>query len=478
MIQATPVVATDRRILFISHANPEDNAMTLWLATRLASAGYEVWSDLTKLIGGELFWQDIETAIRVHAAKFISLISNASAAKPGFLDELSIATSIERADGLGDFVIPCRIDDFNFTNLPAQLHRKNAIDLSDGWHAGLSRLLEKMEKDGVPRQLEAATDMLSAWSKHFLKVDANLAVADEVVASNWLPILEWPASVRMSSRNTDESVVREAFPWPVAPIAKSEIASFAAAFELYSGSVVAVKPVLEVVTDAFLNGVDRERRGLTWSEARNTMADLARQAWERYCKTKGLLAAELSNGRLCWYAPLGRSGLASVSYIDLDGTRRKKKLIGHSAKHQVYWHCAVEAFSSIGNSSHLTLVLHVIFTEDGQTPLDSPARAHRLRRSFCKSWWQWQWRELMLAFLAHVAGTDDVIGMPVSQDRQIRIGARPLKFVAPVSTPLAHSPEEDLDEPLPSDDELVGPDWEDDPDELMDLRSASSESDE
>ena len=38
------------RIVFISHSNPEDNDFTTWLAARLALAGYEVWSDITKLI--------------------------------------------------------------------------------------------------------------------------------------------------------------------------------------------------------------------------------------------------------------------------------------------------------------------------------------------------------------------------------------------------------------------------------------------
>jgi len=62
-----------RRIVFISHSNPQDNDFTTWLAARLASARYEVWSDVTKLIGGEVFWKDIEEAIRLHTLKFVSL---------------------------------------------------------------------------------------------------------------------------------------------------------------------------------------------------------------------------------------------------------------------------------------------------------------------------------------------------------------------------------------------------------------------
>ena len=44
-----------RRLVFISHANPEDNEFVSWLGTRLTVAGYEVWADVLKLSGGEAF---------------------------------------------------------------------------------------------------------------------------------------------------------------------------------------------------------------------------------------------------------------------------------------------------------------------------------------------------------------------------------------------------------------------------------------
>ncbi|HET6179083.1 MAG TPA: hypothetical protein VFE61_19295 [Candidatus Sulfotelmatobacter sp.] len=43
-----------RDTLLLSHANPEDNEFTLWLALQLANDGYRVWCDLTKLLGGEV----------------------------------------------------------------------------------------------------------------------------------------------------------------------------------------------------------------------------------------------------------------------------------------------------------------------------------------------------------------------------------------------------------------------------------------
>ena len=45
-----------RDILFVSHANPEDNEFSQWLSLQLAREGYPVWCDLTKLLGGEDFW--------------------------------------------------------------------------------------------------------------------------------------------------------------------------------------------------------------------------------------------------------------------------------------------------------------------------------------------------------------------------------------------------------------------------------------
>lgn len=85
-----------RELVFINHANPEDNVFTLWLASRLTDAGYLVWSDLTKLFGAELFWEDIEDAIRNHSTKVIVVLSRTAQQKAGVLDEVAVAVSVER----------------------------------------------------------------------------------------------------------------------------------------------------------------------------------------------------------------------------------------------------------------------------------------------------------------------------------------------------------------------------------------------
>ncbi|MGH9689647.1 MAG: toll/interleukin-1 receptor domain-containing protein, partial [Candidatus Acidiferrales bacterium] len=60
-----------RDMIFVSHANPEDNEFARWLSLRLANEGYPVWCDLTKLLGGETFWDDIQKAIKERTIKFL-----------------------------------------------------------------------------------------------------------------------------------------------------------------------------------------------------------------------------------------------------------------------------------------------------------------------------------------------------------------------------------------------------------------------
>src|ERR1051325_8773121 len=112
-----------RNMIFISHANPEDNLFTRWLALRLASEGYPVWSDLTKLLGGEDFWRDIETAIRNRTVKFLYVLSKTSNQKQGALMELAVARKVGKS--IHDFILPLRIDDLSHDDINIELQRLN-----------------------------------------------------------------------------------------------------------------------------------------------------------------------------------------------------------------------------------------------------------------------------------------------------------------------------------------------------------------
>ena len=105
----------ERNIVFVSHANPEENELALWLSLQLANEGYAVWCDLTKLLGGEKFWEDIREAISTRTAKFVYILSRASNEKRGTLDELDCAIGVEKRHRLRDFIITAKADDCPMT---------------------------------------------------------------------------------------------------------------------------------------------------------------------------------------------------------------------------------------------------------------------------------------------------------------------------------------------------------------------------
>ncbi|WP_175573173.1 toll/interleukin-1 receptor domain-containing protein, partial [Pseudomonas syringae] len=156
-----------RRLVFISHANPEENDFVRWLGVQLASAGYEVWSDVTKLIGGELFWEDIEDAIRHHTAKFILVVSSAALKKEGVKDEIHLAVTVERSDKIENFLLPVRVDDVPYSDFKGNIARKNVIDFKAGWAPALARVFQVLERDGIPKGAIAPADVASWCLRRF-----------------------------------------------------------------------------------------------------------------------------------------------------------------------------------------------------------------------------------------------------------------------------------------------------------------------
>ena len=64
-----------RNKIFISHATPNDNDFTKWLALKLITLGYDVWCDVFYLDKGVDFWKTIETEIRDNTIQFFVVMS-------------------------------------------------------------------------------------------------------------------------------------------------------------------------------------------------------------------------------------------------------------------------------------------------------------------------------------------------------------------------------------------------------------------
>ena len=438
----------DRQLIFISHANPEDNEFVLWLGTRLTNAGYEVWADILTLLGGEAAWQDIGEAIKEKAAVVVVVLSHASYKKDGVLDEVALAVEAARRLKKRQFVIPIRLDDLPFADFPEQLIRLNAIDFSPGWPDGFSQLLTALNDVEVPQSPCDFGAALAAWQKSRLVQSASTTDTPESLFSNWFQIQSLPSDISFSLFNASQDDMKLAFSGfqsPIAPYQRFAI-SFADAATLQeetpeiSLESTSRIPLVQFLDGHLPNGLQGSRQ-----DARKITTQLLRLAWDHFARDRGLLLCEFANGS-AWFVPLNLVEGNIATFQDEKGKQRRRRLVGRSEKRKVYWHFAVSGKVNITTPQHFDLRPQVVFTEDGKTPLADKLRAARLRRSFCKNWWNDRWRDMLRAFAAFLSEGKGQFILPLGGGAKAVIDASPICFEAPLSVTNDDSvlaPEED-----------------------------------
>jgi hypothetical protein len=393
-----PSAALARRTVFISHANPEDNEFTAWLGTRLIGAGYHVWSDLLRLIGGEPFWRDIGDAIKDHAEVVVLVLSRASVLKPGVLDEVALAVATSRKLKNPKFIIPVRLDDLPYDEFAEQVIRLNAINFNGNWADGLHRLLEALDERAVTKGEEEFVQGIAEFRNFRLRQSASISAEPETVEGTWLQIRSVPGKAYLNRYASDPKTVAKAlarFSTPVVAWDRLGL-GFTRASDIIEIETpdIPVEHGYDVDLQKFVAGDSSGSPQLRGVDARRMITNLLRQAWERFAIEKGLLPYAFANST-GWYVPRGLIETDTVTFVDRTGKKRRKRLSGRSEKRKVYWSFAVTLHPVVGRRWHLELKPQVVFTEDGTKPVESKATMARLRKSFCKNWWNDQWRTLL-----------------------------------------------------------------------------------
>lgn len=433
---ATEAEVTPRQTVFISHANPEDNEFAAWLGTRLIGAGYQVWSDLLRLVGGEPFWRDIGDAIKDHAAVVILVLSRASVTKPGVLDEIALAVATSRKLQNTKFIVPIRLDDLPFDEFPEQVIRLNAINFNGNWADGLHRLFEALDERAIDKVEGAAAQGIAEFRDFRLRQSAAIADQPEQVESNWLQILSLPAQAHLCRYGAEPKVVAKhlaKFATPVVPWDRLGF-GFSHEAEIMEAEApdIAVEAAYDVDLQKFLKGEPSGGPDLRGVDARRMMVNLLRQAWERFVVTKGMRRYEFAHGS-AFFVPRGLIEKDTVVFTDRNGKKRRKRLSGRSIKRGVYWSFAVSIHPVVGRQWHFELKPQVVFTTDGVTPIDSKVKMARLRKSFCKNWWNDQWRGLLNGFVTFLADGKDAIVIPLGGSAELTLAPELMLFEAPTT---------------------------------------------
>ncbi|MBG6208524.1 hypothetical protein IWQ49_003184 [Labrenzia sp. EL_126] len=417
----------NRRIVFISHANPQDNDVARWLGARLAGEGYEVWSDITKLIGGEVFWDTIESTIREKSACVIVLLSKDGHEKPGVLDEVNIAVSTERKLGINNFVIPVRIDDLPFAEIRANIARKNIIDASSNLFDAFKILVSTLEEMEVPRNTSDTIEHLRMWRSVSKVDDTAVPVEERKLVENAVAIKSWPAQIQrlIGEDPSPRFLPNVARPFlATAPVEGGQLC-FGARNELLA-SIENLSIQSFGSSSIFDGSFDKETLeflGLGRQDARRALSQLVRNSFDELCSSSGMRSYRLASGNVCWFDPVAKDGGNEIQFLDADGKKKRRQLVGRSDKRRVYWHFAIE-----GQFDHsaqcLRLKSHVVFTENGLDPSLSYAKQHSLRRGFCRSWWNDRWRTLLQAMMFRLSRGDDTLEIPVSPSQNLSVDAR------------------------------------------------------
>lgn len=427
-----------REVVFISHANPEDNDFVLWLAAKLSVAGYDVWVDLMELRGGDVFWEKIEDAIREKASRVIFVQSHASLMKPNVLNEVDLALNVERQLGGSGFVIPVKIDDSKFDRTYIGLRRRHIIDFQRNWALGLAQLIEKFEDDGVPKRQGDIGSWFNDWCTSYLSANYKIAKTPENLKTNWLLCKSFPEMINFFEvEGVERKEISRLIQDMKIPAFQFErlIGSLAIGpnlkLELPSG--IRIKDRCSFPLSEFLGGVRSElhiRRG----DAIRNVTNLCRQAWEGEMNRRGLASYQMASGKPCWYFQKDQLVRNNGVFLDDEGKERKRKLVGRSERYGCYWHFGISASPVLRDVPRFILRPHVIFSKDGKNPLQSASVMHRLRRSFCKSWWNDRWRDLLLAFVASLREESDDFLIDVGASSSLVVDGELMVLSCPVSS--------------------------------------------
>ncbi|HWK68367.1 MAG TPA: toll/interleukin-1 receptor domain-containing protein [Rhizobiaceae bacterium] len=439
--------STPRDIVFISKATPGDDDFALWLAPRLEAAGYKVFADILVLEAGDRWRKVLTTTLQECACKLLLCCSDATLSRDGVLEELGIGLDLAKTLKDPKFVIPLRLEPFKKVFGMGELQY---VDFERGWAEGLSKLLEMLKRQKVPRAGEPSIN--PNWESYRRRSPIPLIGEPEPLTSNWLRMVSAPDEIHFYEgrgvlpANAIQRLAREA-KFPVA-LNGSGFLTCAMPDEIES-EFSHLGRFARTNSIPFLEFVERgsEKLGIAKQDASNIMVAMVRRAWEAYCIERGLLSYQYV-GAMGFHASGDQAKLGERIPWGRQGERRSSMLRNEARGH--VWQYGVTGTPAFWPLPHLKLKSRVLFAPphegDAGSPYDDPRKQHRLRRSGCKGWRNKQWRGRLLAFLELLSRESAFIALAMGANASIKLEAQPMILTSPVSTKLPDAMAEDAEE--------------------------------
>ncbi|RIV51352.1 TIR domain-containing protein [Flagellimonas taeanensis] len=410
-----------RNKIFISHATPDDNDFTKWLALKLIGLGYEVWCDILFLDKGADFWSNIEKEIRENTCKFLIVSSSYSNQREGVLKELAVAAKVKKQLRDKTFIIPLAIDEnLSYDDINIDIVRLNAIDFKKSWANGLRDLLETLEKQSIPKYSPDPTRSNKLYQQIFL-FDKGVIEKEEVYDSNWFSITSFPNELRFHNfdwRLPKRFDVRD-LPFPAIRF-KNYLCTFAWEYDFmeqlpktaaYSGSDSIRIPTQDVLFGNYDTDFIRN------FECQRLIVQLTNKAFElQMLQNKGLREYEMSNKLAFWFEK-GKLEKDKINGTLMVGKQKEKN-----------WHFGISGATKLYPFPVLMVSSHIFFTKDGKSLIESKSIQHSSRRRQGKNWWNDTWRSKLLSFANYLSEGNDTFYLEVGSEEKILISNQPLQF--------------------------------------------------
>jgi len=456
-----------RNVVFVSHATPEDNDFVMWLTAKLTLAGYEVWSDIARLQGGDSFWADIENVIRNKAAKVVFVHSKYSKEKSGTRKEVYLSLRIGESLKADRFVIPLRIDNSAFHDTFIELVNLQAIDCRADWLNGLNSLLALLQRDGVPRRTTPEVYQYADLITKAGNPSYVLTKEAETLTSSWLKVMQPPSQIHFYNCNgllpnevpdIADKLGVPAFGYFALLGSTASLDHLTAELKELGKGYVHLTHRASIPWADFMAGEWSDLPRASVANARRHATLVLNRAIAIFMERKGCCVGTLSNDRPFWFFPSEFLPKNEIKFRNHSGLPVRRQLVGFSKKRRVFWHFGIQPRTTIlGGEPVVQLSSHVTFTADGRNILDSAAHLHSLRRSFCRSWWNNRWRDLLQGYVSALSSDSGQLIIETGDVIPYVICDRFMQFTAP-RTPV---PTTEILSPSVSLEDEVEDEWED-----------------
>lgn len=423
----------ERDTIFIGHANPEDNDFTLWLYSKLSNEGYKVACDLVSLTGGESdFWKELQNMLENRTCKYLLVFSKHAFKKQGVIDEWEQVRSLSKKLNLSDFIYLLKYDDVPF-DARIGTNTMNQFRFDSSWARGLKDLIFKLNKDQVPKQNNNPYS-LNDWLKNRFSTNSGLITKSEKFYSNWLEINSLPEKLffyRYTTSTQAATIKKEVVDFPIVVHDNYLITFLENLPEESFAKQVEIKPNKKFSIDTNCAFEKYESQDFpNRDDVRRFIVRLLSEAITLVLINRGLNVYELSNDKKCYYYKKDQLTDDRVYFI-YEGKKIRKDLVGNFF--ESCWHFGVSINPQLYPTLSYSFKSHLIFSDDGQKTWMDKAKIHKARRAKGKSFFNKEWRSLLLAFLSSISDSDsNTIKIPLSEEFTLILLSTTLEFQSPI----------------------------------------------